>query len=407
MKKGWEIKKLGDLCLKITDGSHNPPKGVELSDYLMLSSRDIFDEQIHYDNPRYLSKIDFENEDKRTAIKAKDVLLTIVGTIGRVAVVPDKFPNFTLQRSVAVLRPNQSYIDSYFLKFSLQNNLDFLISESRGAAQKGIYLNQLKLIEIPIPSLLEQQEIVAILDDAFESIERAKSNAEQNLKNTKELFESYLHAVFENPNNNWTKQKLGNVCGFVRGPFGGSLKKNIFKPNGYAVYEQQHAIYDQFYDLRYFIDEKKFNEMKRFELKSGDLIMSCSGTMGKIAIVPENIKRGIINQALLKLSPSIKVSNVFLKLWMQSESFQNRLKKYAGGAAIQNVASVSILKNIEIPLPDISVQKRIVQKIQNFSLETQKIESIYQQKINDLEELKKSFLQKAFNGELKTSKISA
>ena len=111
---------------------------------------------------------------------------------------------------------------------------------------------------------------------------------------------------------NWERKKLGDLCGFVRGPFGGSLKKNIFKPEGYAVYEQQHAIYDQFDDIRYFIDEKKFNEMKRFELNSGDLIMSCSGTMGKIAIVPENIKKGIINQALLKLTPSKKISTVFL-----------------------------------------------------------------------------------------------
>ena len=159
---------------------------------------------------------------------------------------------------------------------------------------------------------------------------------------------------------NWERKKLGEICDFVRGPFGGSLKKNIFKPNGYAVYEQQHAIYDQFEEIRYFIDENKFNEMRRFELNPGDLIMSCSGTMGKIAIVPENIRKGIINQALLKLSPSKKVLNSFLKLWMQSESFQDSLKKYSGGAAIQNVASVAVLKDIEIPLPSLPEQKRIV-----------------------------------------------
>ena len=159
---------------------------------------------------------------------------------------------------------------------------------------------------------------------------------------------------------NWEKIKLGDICGFVRGPFGGSLKKNIFKSEGYAVYEQQHAIYDQFDDIRYFIDKEKFNEMKRFELNSGDLIMSCSGTMGKIAIVPDNIKKGIINQALLKLSPSKKVSTIFLKLWMQSECFQDSLKEYSGGAAIQNVASVAILKQIEIPLPPLPEQQRIV-----------------------------------------------
>ena len=108
----------------------------------------------------------------------------------------------------------------------------------------------------------------------------------------------------------WPKVKLGEVCHFVRGPFGGALKKDCFIEDGYAVYEQQHAIYNQFEDIRYFIDEDKFNELKRFKLNAGDLIMSCSGTMGKIAIVPENIKVGVINQALLKLTPSDKVDIV-------------------------------------------------------------------------------------------------
>jgi len=71
------------------------------------------------------------------------------------------------------------------------------------------------------------------------------------------------------------------------------------------------------------------------------------------------------------------------------------------------VASVAILKNIEIPLPEISLQNKIVQEVQVFSNETKKLEAIYQQKINDLEELKKSILQKAFSGELKNSKEAA
>ena len=81
----------------------------------------------------------------------------------------------------------------------------------------------------------------------------------------------------------WKTKRFSDVCTFVRGPFGGSLKKNIFKEEGYAVYEQQHAIYDQFENIRYFVDQAKFSEMSRFELFPGDLIMSCSGTMGKIA----------------------------------------------------------------------------------------------------------------------------
>lgn len=194
----------------------------------------------------------------------------------------------------------------------------------------------------------------------------------------------------------WEKKKLGDICVFVRGPFGGSLKKNIFKLNGFAIYEQQHAIYDQFDDIRYFIDENKFNEMRRFELKAGDLIMSCSGTMGKVAIVPNKFKRGIINQALLKISPSKKISNLFLKLWMQSESFQESLKEYSGGAAIQNVASVAILKQIEIHLPHLPEQKRIVSILDECFAAIDKAKANAEQNLKNAKELFESYLQGVF-----------
>ena len=158
----------------------------------------------------------------------------------------------------------------------------------------------------------------------------------------------------------WVKKQLGEVCKFVRGPFGGSLKKEIFVSEGYAVYEQQHAIYDQFDEIRYFITEYKFDEMKRFELRPNDLIMSCSGTMGKVAIVPDGIHKGIINQALLKLSPSDSILPQFLKYWMDSNLFQESLLAQAGGAAIQNVASVAVLKEIKVTFPPLLEQQRIV-----------------------------------------------
>lgn len=163
----------------------------------------------------------------------------------------------------------------------------------------------------------------------------------------------------------WPTRKLGDVCDFVRGPFGGALKKECFVEDGYAVYEQQHAIYNQFSDIRYFINQSKFNELKRFILSPGDLIMSCSGTMGKIAIVPNGVKTGIINQALLKLTPSEKIDINYLKYWLESESFQFTLNENTHGAAIKNVASVSVLKAIEIPLPPLAEQKRIAAILDN------------------------------------------
>ncbi|MBN1391207.1 MAG: restriction endonuclease subunit S [Sedimentisphaerales bacterium] len=278
---------------------------------------------------------------------------------------------------------------------------DEIFELGKGTAQKNLDVTAFRCLQMPVPPLPEQKKIVSILDEVFEGIATAKANAEKNLQNARELFESYLQIVFANPKENWEIKKWGELCHFVRGPFGGSLKKTIFKEKGYAVYEQKHAIHDHFNQLRYFIDEEKFNEMIRFELKTGDIIMSCSGvTLGRVAIVPDGIPRGIINQALLKLTPNKDVSAHFLKHWLRSKIFQDIIFKYSGGAAIPNVPSAKILKDIKIPFPKIEEQNKIVNEIETVLNETKRLESIYQQKIADLEELKKSILQKAFNGEL-------
>ena len=122
--------------------------------------------------------------------------------------------------------------------------------------------------------------------------------------------------------------------------------------------------------------------------------------MGRVAIVPKGIKRGIINQALLKLTPTAKISNAFLQRWMESEAFQDALKEFSGGAAIQNVASVKILKEIRVPLPSIEEQERVVDKLDAVHEESQRLESLYQRKLAALDELKKSLLHQAFSGEL-------
>ncbi|MCM4162159.1 MULTISPECIES: restriction endonuclease subunit S [unclassified Arenibacter] len=190
-------------------------------------------------------------------------------------------------------------------------------------------------------------------------------------------------------------KKFGEVCDFVRGPFGGSLKKSGFVEDGYAVYEQQHAIYDQFTEIRYFVDEEKFNEMKRFELKPNDLIMSCSGTMGKVAIVPQSIKKGIINQALLKLTPKKFLDVEYLRYWMTSPDFDARIEENTVGAAIKNVASVKILKQIDVPTPPLPEQQQIValldeafeaidQAKANIEKNIENAKELFQSKLNDI-----------------------
>ena len=137
---------------------------------------------------------------------------------------------------------------------------------------------------IPLPPLEVQKEIVAEIEGYQKVIDGARA-----------VLDHYRPHIPIHPD--WPMVELGEVSVFRRGPFGGSLKKEIFVKSGYAVYEQSHAIANDFSEFRYFIDQEKFDEMRRFQVSPGDLIMSCSGTMGKVAIIPEHAPVGVINQS--------------------------------------------------------------------------------------------------------------
>jgi len=345
-----------------------------------------------YSAKGYNKNISFFHQEKEYLAIIKDG-----AGIGRVSKHPAKS---SVVATMQYLIPKEGF-DIGFVQYFL-NGIDFE-SHRQGSTIPHVYFKDYKSELFPLLPLPQQKQIVASLNKAFSAIDIAKANAQQNLQNVKELFESYLQNVFKNKGDDWKDKKWRELCHFVRGPFGGSLKKSMFKDSGYVVYEQKHAIHNHFNQLRYFIDEEKFNEMKRFEVKPGDIIMSCSGvTLGRVAIIPDNIPQGIINQALLKLTPNKEINVEFLKHWLRSNIFQTIIFEYSGGAAIPNVPAAKILKEIIISTPNIKEQKRIVSEIELTQNQTKKLEAIYTQKIADLEEMKKSVLQKAFSGQLNT-----
>jgi len=130
----------------------------------MLSSKNVFDDCITTDDPRYLSKEDYERENKRTRVQPGDVLLTIVGTVGRAAVVPNDISPFTLQRSVAVLHPKIEVCTSRFLMYALRSKRAYIERSAKGVAQKGIYLGEVADIDLPVPSVKQQATIIDKLD---------------------------------------------------------------------------------------------------------------------------------------------------------------------------------------------------------------------------------------------------
>jgi type I restriction enzyme, S subunit len=404
MSEEWEEVKLGDVCLKITDGSHNPPKGINVSEHFMLSSKNVFDDKINFDKPRYLSKKDFETENKRTNVTPNDVLLTIVGTIGRSAVVPEGLPKFTLQRSVAVLKPDKSLLDSRFLMLSLQSILEVLTDGARGVAQKGIYLKALRELSISLPSLPEQKRIVAILDEAFEGIDRAIANAEKNLANARELFESYLNKVFTEKGEGWATKQLKDFCtdfksAIVDGPFGSNLKREHFTDQGVPVLKLQNIkSYKILLKNLDYVSPEKAVELKRHSYKKNDIVMTKLGNPLGVSAIVGDIDDGVIVADLVRIRADL-IDTKYLCYQLNSPVVSSFINSKQKGATRPRV-KISIVRELPIAAPSLPEQKLIVEILDSLQTKTQHLEAIYQHKLTALAELKQSLLQKAFSGEL-------
>ena len=187
----FENVNLENVCTKITDGSHNPPKGIDFSNYPMLSSQNI-NQQINFSNVRYLNEADFLRENKRTQVAKGDILVTIVGTIGRSVVVQDEI--ITLQRSVAVIKPNSNmnsyYINQYLKSETAQKQFS---SKAHGSSQKGVYLGDLKKLQIPTPPIELQNQFA----DFVKHIDKLKFTLKEEIKKLQECYNSLMKEYFE------------------------------------------------------------------------------------------------------------------------------------------------------------------------------------------------------------------
>lgn len=249
----------------------------------------------------------------------------------------------------------------------------------------------LKEVEIKLPSKTEQQHIADMLDKLSDLISLRK----QQLAKLDEAVKARFIEMFGDPETNpngWGRVTVDDVCSsIVRGPFGSALKKEFFvKPDGttYKVYEQKHAIQKSATIGTYYVTEEKFNELRRFECHAGDILMSCSGTMGELYQLPPNCERGIINQALCKFTLNERILPVVFLTYMK-ETIRNLETK---GSGIQNIAAVSYVKAMPINLPSMRIQ----QQFSTFVEQTDKSKLTIQQSLDKLELLKKSLMQQYF-----------
>lgn len=234
-----------------------------------------------------------------------------------------------------------------------------------------------------------------ILDETFEKIEKAKENARKNLKNSKELFESYLQSVFLNPERNWQEKRLGDVCDTGAG--GTPLKSHKdYYENGIIPWVRSGEVCKkEIIKSELFITEKGLkNSSARLFPPETVLIAMYGATAAQTGILKF---KASTNQAVCGILPNSNFLPEFIYYFFSAK--KSDLVKQAVGGAQPNISQIKI-KNTFIPVLSISKQKFIVDQLNKLSSETKKLEAIYKQKLADLEELKKSILKKAFNGEL-------
>ena len=410
LSNNWEWVRLGVISEKLTDGSHNPPPDVG-SGIPMLSSQNVQDGWIDTCNPsRYLSEQDFVLENSRTKVAAGDVLLTIVASIGRSAVVKQEHCRFALQRSVAVF---QSKLAPEFLSLQLRAPAArrYYDQHGKGTAQKGIYLGKLGEMPLAVPPLAEQHRIVAKVDELMALCDRLEAEQADAESAHARLAETLLGTLTQSTNAadlaaNWQRLAGHFDTLFTTEASIDALKQTVLQlaVTGKLVINDQNengtewtisrldkisaAIVDcphstpkwtqtgklcvrtsQFraghLDLTSsrFVSELTFAErIIRLRPQVGDILYSREGGILGIACrVPAGVEI-CLGQRMMLIRPDSGVDSAFLELVLNSPMINDLARqKTTGGAAPRiNVATV---KAYPIPVPSLAEQHHIVAKV--------------------------------------------
>lgn len=308
--------------------------------------------------------------------------------------------NGAIGSTLAVLRKNNDDFDTEYCGLFLKSKFNYLRDNCTGATIPHISRNALEELNIPKFELTIQKKIVESINLAQELIDKRKEQIEA----LDELVKSKFIEMFGSPNENKFDGKTltgiikANKYALKRGPFGGSLKKDDFIQEGYLVYEQRHAIHNDFQYAKYFISKEKYDEMIMFKVEPKDLLVSCSGvTLGRISEVPEGAKEGIINQALLKITLNQDIMNntYFMNLF-RNEQIQDKLFGFSRGSGIPNFPSMNEVKSIKFLCPPIDLQNQFA----DFVNQVDKLKFEMESSLKELEDNFNALMQRAFKGEL-------
>lgn len=385
MKKGWKTKTIGDVCEVIAGQSPE-------SKFYNVEGKGM---------PFYQGKKDFGDKfieapttwtTQTTKIaKEGDILMSVRAPVGPVNFATDEV---CIGRGLAAIRSSDE-LNRDFLFYQLWH-LQPEIAGREGAVFASINKAEIEALPLAYAPLVEQQRIVSLLDEAFEGLATTKANAEKNLQNARAIFESHLQSIFTQRGPGWVERPLGEVCVVKDGthdspkyvaegiPF--VTQKNI-RENGLS-----------FEKTKFISREDHINFYRRSNAAHGDILISMIGAnRGMACFVDDERTFSIKNVGLVKQSPS--VNQQFLLYFLKSPQAARYVQGASKGGA-QEFVGLTELRKFPVPLPSLERQKAFAETFESLRNETQRLARTYEQKIAELEALKKSLLHQAFSGNL-------
>jgi|TARA_R110000796_G_scaffold59463_1_gene137177 type I restriction enzyme S subunit len=400
---GWEMKKIDEVVIDYHQGLNTAGQKIKFVEegYPIIQTRNLNQGEIDISSKiKFMSKVDWELYKDKYKPSVGDVFLTNIGTIGKTAVVTIE-EDYLIHWNIFIFKLDKSKVLPLYLKLFLDSpsSFDYYHSFQKGGTVSFITKKMISNLEIPLPPLPQQKQIVAILDKAFAAIDTAKTNAEQNLQNAKELFESYLQNVFENKGDDWEEKTLGDVLQKTETVNPKSTPNNEFVYLDVSSVNKETKLIEKTTTLL----GKDAPSRARKLVKTNDIIFATvRPTHSRVAIITDEYNNQVCSTGYYVLRPKSIIENHYLFYFILTFSFNKLMESMQKGASYPAVNNKEV-ESVVINFPkSIKEQQKIVERLDSLSTETKKLEAIYTQKIADLEEMKKSVLQKAFSGQLNT-----
>lgn len=261
---------------------------------------------------------------------------------------------------ITVIRSKEDKILAELLPFVIQNDIffDYAVGKSAGSLSPRVKWEHLANYEFNLPELDEQKKLAEVLWQIVATMESYK----KLLAKTNEMVKAKFVEMFGDPTKFKSEKLSKNVEEMFIGPFGSDLKNNCFvsKDEAYCiVYEQKHAISGTITDENRYITEKKYQQLKRFTLLPGDIIVSCRGTIGKIFLLPENAPLGIMHPSIMKIRLKKDTYNKKFFISLLRNKMDELINK-ADGTSVKMAITATKLGNIDFIIPNLTLQNKYV-----------------------------------------------